>query len=124
MADLMASGVAAMAAGLKAWAGAAVTYRRRSGESATLTVTLGRTEREQSADRGFTSKVGTDDVLVTASDFRAAFGDEAVPEDGDQIERDGRLWAARPTGGEPCWRWSDAYGVRMRIHVEDEGAAP
>lgn len=122
--SLLRSALGALAAANHVALGASVIYRRRSGESATLTVTLGRTEREQSADRGFTSKVGTDDVLVTASDFRAAFGDEAVPEDGDQIERDGRLWAARPTGGEPCWRWSDAYGVRMRIHVEDEGQAP
>lgn len=122
--SLVGSAIAAAAVAHKRTSGESVTYRRRSGESASLTVVLGNTQREQSTDRGFTSKVGTDDVLVTASDFRAAFGDEAEPEDGDQIERDGRLFAVRPTGGEPCWRWSDAYGVRMRIHVKDEGDAP
>ena len=122
MADLFATGVASLAATLKAYAGTDVTYRRKDGRSATLTVTLGNTQSEQENDRNLVTVIKTDDVLITTADFETAFGEGERPDSGDVVERASRLFRVRPLSqNEPAWRNSDPKGIVIRVHLKDEG---
>jgi hypothetical protein len=122
MANLLTTGVGWLSTALKASAGTAGVYRRTStDESATLTVTAGRTDREQTTDRNLVNVVGSDDILVSAGDFEAAFGLGIRPEDGDRWECGGRVYRVRPLGGEPAWRKADPGGVMLRVHLKDYG---
>ena len=44
------------------------------------------------------------------------------PQSGDRIRtEDGQLYEVLRDVGVPCWRWSDSYGKRVRIHTKPQG---
>ena len=111
-----------MAAALKAFAGTEVTYRRKNGQSATLTVVLGNTRSEKENDRQMVTIVKTDDAIIATADFETAFGSGERPDSGDVIERSGRRYVVRPLSQtDPAWRISDPKGIQIRVHLKDEG---
>lgn len=122
---MFATAVAALNTTLAASAGVTGTYtRRRDGREADLTVTLGRTEREQTQDRSLVAVIRSIDILFATSDFEDAFGDGERPEDGDEFVRDGKRFHVRPAVGEPAYRESDAQGLRLRVHLKAVGTVP
>jgi hypothetical protein len=124
MPDVFASAVAALNTALAAYASVEGTYTRRDGRSATLTVTLGRTEREQTQDRSIVAVIRSQDITFPTSDFEDAFGEDERPTDGDTFERDGLLFKVLPLAGEPAYRESDTGGLRLRVHLKAAGKVP
>jgi hypothetical protein len=122
--DVFSSAVAALNTTLAAYASVEGTYTRKDGRSADLTVTLGRTEREQTQERGIVAVIRSQDITFATSDFEDAFGEDERPTDGDTFERDGLKFAVRPLAGEPAYRDSDAGGLRLRVHLKAAGKVP
>lgn len=121
MVDLLNTGTAWLSSRLATGAATAGVYRRsETDESATLSFTRGRTDREQQNDRGLINVIGSDDLIVSTNLFREAFGIDAEPADGDVIELGGRQYRVRPLGSEASWSYAP-YEHQIRIHVKDEG---
>lgn len=125
MADMLQNGAAWLAAKLKAKAGRAITYKRRT-HTASLTATVGQTMLRLSDDTGEMQVVWTDrDYLLTPADL-ILNGSVVLPEKGDIIldATDGttQRYEVFPYGNEPVHKL-DAHSALLRIHTKHVGAA-
>ena len=93
-----------------------VTYRRGEQTFAVL-ATVGQTSFEQADDGGAVIQQQVRDYLIRTADLQLG-----LPERGDQVIETvgGRafVYEALPLGDEPCWRYSDPYRLRVRIHTK------
>ncbi|HQL54903.1 MAG TPA: hypothetical protein PLQ87_09365 [Phycisphaerae bacterium] len=97
-----------------------VTYLR-AGDSVDLLATIGSTTFEQADEYGVIHRTESRDYLITAADLVLA-GKQDLPRAGDRIrETDDDqifLYEVMAPGGEPPWRYSDAYRRSLRIHTK------
>lgn len=93
----------------------------RGNDSVTVTAVEGRTPFRQSDTGGRSTLIWSErDILVRAA-VLILDGATVLPQPGDQWEKasdsDG-VYQVHSIGGEPCYRWSDQYGIRLRIHLK------
>lgn len=125
--DLMARGLAWLAATLPAVAGQPVVYQRGPAKVA-LCATAGRTLLQLDDGQGGVRTEWTDrDFLIPRASLVLA-GTETRPRRGDVIKerKNGVLYtyAVLPYGNEPPWRWSDDYYNMLRVHAKLVDEAP
>ncbi len=100
-----------------------VTYRRGT-ESVDLPATIGKTVFEQADAYGVIHRTESRDYLVSAADL-VLDGTPEQPKAGDRIcETAGEqilLYEVMAPGGEPPWRYSDAFRRTLRIHTKFVG---
>lgn len=117
MANLLQSGVTWLAGVQKD--GASVEVTLRSGVHTTTGIAAVKTKSEalEEADEGKFLDIESTDFLILAADFLVN-GAAVKPDDGMTIEWNGSTFELRPFANEPCWRWSDEYETRYRIHTK------
>lgn len=123
MPDLIATGLAWLHAQQRTHVSRTIVYRRGV-QSVSLPATRSRTEFEQQTTYGDALALHAEDFLVAPADLD--FGDGPTePRPGDLIEVDtngtAQCHEAAPFGTEPCFRLTDAYGGRYRIHTKHLG---
>lgn len=76
---------------------------------------------------GILTRVDSRDFLILASDLEID-GQRIEPAAGHRIIvgdlDDGQKYEVASVGGADCWRWSDDYRIRYRIHTKHIGAHP
>lgn len=82
------------------------------GEEKTIPVIFGQTKYERSDDYGIKTGAFLNDFLIRFRDL------EFYPVQGDRIIADSREFEVLELGLEGCWRWSDPYGIRIRVHTK------
>lgn len=113
-----------MAATLRGERGVTVTYTRRK-SSVSLVAIAGRTPTQiDSQDQGVRIESRMRDWLLLANEIVIG-GIVVTPIQGDTItESNGAVWRIVDFGGEPCWRYSDATRIQIRVHsqlIEGDG---
>lgn len=88
-----------------------VQYIRNDSEKEVPAI-FGQTKYERSDDYGMKTGAFLNDFLIRFRDI------QFYPEQGDRIIADNREYEVLELGQEGCWRWSDPYGIRMRIHTK------
>lgn len=78
---------------------------------------VGRTIFRSTDESGIWTRVETRDFIIP----KGALGFE--PQVGDEIEFLGKIYEVLAPGGEPAWRWSDAFHTAYRIHAKHTGEA-
>lgn len=123
MADLLEQGAAWLQEQRARHLSRTVTYLR-GGDSVDLPATIGSTTFEQADEYGVIHRTESRDYLIAAADLVLADklelprpGDRIRETDGDQIF----LYEVMAPGGEPPWRYSDAYRRTLRIHTKFVG---
>ncbi|MBP9034619.1 MAG: hypothetical protein KBG29_12040 [Pseudomonadales bacterium] len=123
MADLLEQGAAWLQEQRTRHLSRTVTYLR-GGDSVDLPATIGQTTFEQADEYGVIHRTESRDYLIAAADLVLA-GKQDLPRAGDRIrETDGDqifLYEVMAPGGEPPWRYSDAYRRTLRIHTKFVG---
>lgn len=128
MANLLASGVAALHVQRKAHMSSPVVYSRGAA-SVTISATVGRTAFEAEDDAGFVQRVVARDYIFDAADL-VLEGSPVEPQAGDEIRETAGstvfVHELMPVPGEGAWRWSDPHRVAYRVHTKQTGteAAP
>ena len=92
-----------------------IQYQFRSGGSAELTATVGRTLFRAEDQYGVTIRVESRDFLVSVNQM------PREPQRGDRITYAGRIYEVLSPNGEPVWRWSGPQHVTRRIHTKEIG---
>jgi len=100
-----------------------VTYLRGT-ESVELAAAIGKTVFEQADEYGVIHRTESRDYLISATDLVLG-GTQEQPKAGDRVrETAGEqvfLYEVMAPGGEPPWRFSDAYRRTLRIHTKFVG---
>lgn len=94
-----------------------VTYRRGD-ESLSVQATIGRTEFDLADESGILQRVESRDFLITVAEL-----EYGLPRAGDRIVEGERVYEVMPFGDSPAWRYSDQYGLTLRIHTKAIGKA-
>jgi hypothetical protein len=100
-----------------------VLYRvgGRGTDEKEVQATIGKTEFEQADEAGLIHRVESQDFLVRAADLDLGAG-PILPRAGDQVrETVGTsvfVYEVNAPGGQPPWRYSDAYRRVLRIHTK------
>jgi hypothetical protein len=96
-----------------------VSVTLRSGAFTTTDVKAVKTSPQalEDSEDGRFIDIGVADFLIAAVDF-VVNGSAVLPADGMRIEWNGSTFELRPFAGEPCWRWSDSFETRYRIHTK------
>jgi len=118
MADLLQTGVAWAAGKLSNYASQSVTYKRGSRSvGSSLKATYGQTTFEQDSQAGVI-RWEAKDFIFTASDL--TLGDTVTePERHDRItDHNGNVFEVLGPGDDPCFRYSDPYRTRVRVHTK------
>jgi hypothetical protein len=97
-----------------------VTYSR-GGDSVQLTATVGRTEFQVDDGYGVIQTWQSRDYLIAAADLVLG-GVTIRPQRGDRITDGGTVYEVLAPGKEDVFRFSDPYGVTLRIHTKVVGA--
>ena len=123
MGDLLDRGAAFLDAQRHQHLSRPVLYRRGTDEKE-VQATIGKTEFEQVDDvggAGLIHRVESRDFLLRASDLDLGAG-PVLPRAGDQVrETVGTavfVYEVNAPGGQPPWRYSDAYRRVLRIHTK------
>lgn len=111
MHDLLRKGIQWMSRKMNACASENVVYIR-DGREKTVAAILGQTEYERSDDFGLKTGAFVSDFLIEFDNLGFC------PRQGDRIIAGRKEYEVLEFGTEGCWRWSDPFGVRMRIHVK------
>ncbi len=120
MTDLLRIGQNWLAGKLKTHASQSVTYKRDSAETE-LQATIGRSTYQQDDGEGIITRSQVRDFLIDASDLvSSSIG--SLPRRGDRIHQsDGEntiVYEVMSLGGEPPWRFSDPFRLKLRIHTK------
>ena len=109
-------GAAWMAGKLEAVSGQAVKYRRGTADVELTAVPARRTSEDYGADGSLIVSTNHDWLLDKA---RLVIDGEAIePRRGDLIiTADGQTFVVVPAEAENCWRWTDQYRQRIRVHT-------
>lgn len=111
MADFLESGLAWLSGALRRHASSPVSYRRE-GTVKRVPAIYGRTHYQWLDSSGLRTGSFVSDFLIEFADLGF------TPKTGDLITAGERQFKVLPFGADGCWRWSDPYGVRMRIHTK------
>ncbi|QDT62365.1 hypothetical protein SV7mr_49130 [Stieleria bergensis] len=120
MTDMLRDGQAWLAEKLKTHASRLVTYQRDDAE-ADLPATIGRSFYEQDDGEGIVTRSQVRDFLIDTADLLLSpIG--SLPKRGDWIleTEDGATFTyeVMSLGGEPAWRYSDPFRLKLRIHTK------
>jgi hypothetical protein len=125
MADLLEQSSAWLDGQRKKFLAKPVIYCRGQAEVEVL-ATVGRTTFEIESSTGVAERFEARDFIITAADLVLG-GTVVTPERGDRIREvvGGQTLAYEVVGpgSEPCWRYSDAYRLAVRIHTKQVGQA-
>lgn len=120
MSDLLQEGQAWLAGQLTTHASQSVVYVRGS-EEVSVPATIGKTTFEHDDGMGTIIRTQVRDYLIDASSLVLA-GSPVLPKAGDRIrEIEGNrtyVYEAMAIAGEPCWRYSDPFRLKLRIHTK------
>ena len=94
---------------------AEVGYTPLGGEARTVRAVVGRTVFRSTDESGIWTRVETRDFIVPKELL------SSEPHVGDEIVFLGCTYEVLAPGGEPCWRWSDAFHTAYRIHAKHTG---
>jgi hypothetical protein len=111
MADLINQGLAWLKGQREQHMSTIVEYRQGSSSFSVL-ATIGKTVFSLNDSAGAKIIFQTRDFIISADLLTI------TPEAGDKIESNGEVFEVVSPGGEPCWRWSDAYNQVKRIHTQ------
>lgn len=126
MTDRLQEGLARLAERRNEHMARTVVYRRpATGAWVELAATVGRTEFHLAGEFGAEIRVVRRDYLINAEDL-VLIGLTETPLASDRIEEtDGDTVyvyeVMGPGGGEPDWRYSDAYRRTLRVHTKHVG---
>ena len=120
MTDLIQRGQAWLADQLTTHASRTVVYRR--GElGAELVATVGRSQYQQDDGNGLITRSQVRDFLIDTHSLLVSIigslpkrGDKIVEIDGDQTF----VFEVMSLGGDPPWRYSDPFRLKLRIHTK------
>ncbi len=120
MSDMLHRGQAWLAEKLTKQASRPIVYQRED-VTAELTATIGVSRYEQDDGKGIVTRAQVRDYLIdTQSLIQSPIG--TLPRRGDRItEQDGNttyVFEIMSIGGEPPWRYSDPFRVKLRIHTK------
>jgi len=118
MADALSDGVNWLLDTLATHVSRSVTFRRAS-SSATITVTLGRSEFEQMGTDGSIVRMVTRDYIYNGEEI-PNFG---LPQRGDEIVDSDGVYQVLPASGLQCVRYLDTRQIGLRIHTKRKGTA-
>ncbi|QDV85472.1 hypothetical protein [Planctomycetes bacterium TBK1r] len=126
MTDMLRNGQSWLAQKLKTHASRLVVYQRNDVE-AELPATIGRSTYEQDDGEGVITRSQVRDFLIDTSDLLlSAIG--SLPRRGDRIsETDGDttfIFEVMSLGGDPPWRYSDPFRLKIRIHTKQIDTIP
>ena len=96
-----------------------VTYRRGT-SSTTLSATIGKTIFKVLDDYGRYQYIESRDYLINSS-ILILDGKQVLPEPGDEVIEDNRVYEVMAPNHEPEWRYSDSYRNCLRIHTKNVG---
>jgi hypothetical protein len=99
-----------------------VVYCRASSSTAVPAI-LGKSEFDVDDGAGSLVRYESRDFLILKEDLKL---DEIriEPLPGDRIVSECQQFEVMQIPGQPCWRWSDAYRRRFRIHTKFVGDLP
>ena len=120
MTDMLRDGQAWLGAKLKTHASRLVTYQRDDAETE-LPATIGRSFYEQDDGEGIVTRSQVRDFLIDTADLLLSpIG--SLPKRGDWIleTENGTTFSyeVMSLGGEPAWRYSDPFRLKLRIHTK------
>lgn len=121
MADLLQDAMGFLNTELKANASHSVVYSQR-GTAVTVSAQIGFSKLAVSGGDGEASIVRTDrDFLISVADLYNG-ATRIIPAEGDEVSevvggKTFRYRVEKPTTGDNCWRYSDPYHKRYRIHT-------
>lgn len=120
MSDMLRDGQAWLAEKLKTYASRLVIYQRDDAV-AELPATIGRSFYEQDDGEGIVTRSQVRDFLIDTADLLLSpIG--SLPKRGDWIleTEDGNTFTyeVMSLGGEPAWRYSDPFLLKLRIHTK------
>jgi hypothetical protein len=93
-----------------------VIYSRGS-TSVRVSAGIGSSNFQFTDSEGFVDHVKTRDFLIRPSELKLDYV-PIDPKPGDRIVTDcGDTYEVMAVNGEPCWRWSDPFQSRFRIHA-------
>lgn len=120
MNDILRQGQAWLSGQLTQHASRPVVYRR--GElGAQLQATIGRSHYQQDDGHGVQTRSQVRDFLIDTQDLLLSIIG-SLPKRGDRvIEIDGEatfVFEVMSLGGEPPWRYSDPFRLKLRIHTK------
>ncbi len=120
MSDMIKTGVDWLANQMSAFASQTVTYSRGN-DSVIINATFGSTDLSIADDYGSSIAGKVVDLIVAAASL-VLDGKEIKPEVGDKIElTDGSkttTYEVLDLAGDGCYRFSDSYGIGLRIHTK------
>ena len=120
MSDLLEQGQQWLADQLTTHAAQTVVYAR-DGDEVTVPATIGKTTFEHDDGQGTIIRTQVRDYLVDTHLLELG-GDTVLPKPGDQIrETEGDTvftYEVMAIAGEPCWRYSDPFRNKLRIHTK------
>lgn len=123
MPDMMQNGIAWLNQQLDANCSQSVTYSRGAA-STSVNAVLGKDKSD------FKDQLGNVRVETSDADFLINVADLTIvsePKQGDKIARviGAKTYTYRVAslGGEPCWRYSDPYQTKYRIHTKLDGVS-
>ena len=126
MSDLLKNGQEWLATKLTNHASREVVYRRGQ-LGATLQATIGRSMYDQDDDEGIITRSQVRDFLIDTRSLLASIigtlprrGDTIVEIDGDQTF----IFEVMALGGDPPWRYSDPFRLKLRIHTKQIESHP
>lgn len=118
--NLLRRGNAWLTTQLKANASEPIVYRRGT-DSVSLCAIYGAKLLKLGDESGFRLEWTDMDFLIPAADLVLS-GNRITPERGDEIDittdTGTETFQVFPFGGEPPWRWSDAFGSMIRVHTK------
>ena len=120
MTDLLQKGQSWLTDQMTTHASQLVTYERGA-LAVEVRATIGQTVFEHDDGQGALIRTQVRDYLIDAN--RLVLGGETVlPKPGDHIREtaDGKtfVYEVMAIAGEPCWRYSDPFRLKLRIHTK------
>jgi len=112
---MLQAGVQWLAAQLTANAASNVTYSRVGTGTLTVLATRGQTPFRIEDNNHSRIEWSDRDFLIDAALLAAKFG---LPLKGDQVVDGAETYEVTPYNGEPHFRNSDPFGVKLRIHAK------
>jgi hypothetical protein len=126
MPDMLRQGQEWLAAKLTNHASRPVVYRRGEWE-ATLEATIGRSLYDQDDGEGIVTRSQVRDFLIDTQTLLTSVigslprrGDTIIEVDGDQTF----VFEVMALGGDPPWRYSDPFRLKLRIHTKQIESHP
>jgi hypothetical protein len=117
MTDMLQNGLSWLEQQRSQFMAETVTYK--SGDiSLQINATPGKTHYQVNDDTGMSVAAEVMDFIVLAADLHLPDG---VPDSGDTIQTARALYEVMYMAGDGYWRYSDPYGLAIRIHTRQIG---